>query len=1129
MELPKVTPEVMRNTSQEEIKMVKEMVCIVPLLPGISMTTSVSSTILETDDEMKTETEAGKANLFQIGPTVSGIFEVIAPAEPTDECLLISDSIKVSKDNKIITSETALDLKGHADTVQKKSPYTIAQFLPCYGKPDIEYKQSTLLETYPTATKIAGIPSKVTVKEAHWLTDEKPVLEKQSKTKETLQPYVSKEDGKNKKEMVRLVPSCPREARNPGFPSAQQYSLVCFGLSMVDICPGCPSVSNIPGLPSISEDNNRTWISQEEPLLEKQIKTEFFMTVSPTVKDEIKPMGALPLSCPKHSCVPGIPSILQPTTAQYGSDMKNLLSSYSKTSSSVGIPSLIEHLSIKWATDCKPLRVTPKVDPVVIEDRPYHNDMKDISDFALTCPKETCIPGLSSAMEPTVSHNGFSNVSLHPSCPAASCIAGFPSMQKSDSKNRNTIHELLWEKQIKKESLLLLKNNKMDKDMKGVVFLTSSVSRESIISDFPSAPKPSMNTNMVSLSISCPKVSQIQGFPSSYNSEEWTIKNETLFEPRMEEKQMSLIDSWERDERSMKAMVSLVPSRSKETQDSGSSFHPNPLTVYCVPNMTSLLTLCSQVSKIPGFPSVDVDMSLEWVTEKGSLMKELPKKWVMLDNKNGNKKTMNNMISCVPSCPKKSSIPGFPSIPNPQIVYYGLNVVNLLPLCPPVSIIPGFSSVERHNEEGWVTELGSLMLRSQKNIQFSFNSSPFNLYKPNNMHALVPSCPRASKMPGFPSVPRYNMLSLVPVCPKVSSLPGFASFEGASKFQWHFNPHTLYAKPSKETFVILCPNQDEETLKTMVDLAPSCPEVCRIPGFPSAPLTNYKIEPNMISLVPCCSSASSIKGFGSMNTTSSTGWPNEAKPILTKPQEKRTEIIMPFSRQDQLYCYKMKSMVTLVTSCPKEARVSGFPSAPVVNRPPNMINLYTSAPCVSCVQGFPSARMLSAECTNMQVRTTHSKSLFENLPNDKIFLVAKFQAKYSEEEVKYMVAMVPSCPYLTRIPGFPSISELNPTGEGTKTFPFHGSAEKYTSQQLPYAQSTQSYLKDARIHVPSTSLIRPSTALVYGETFTVLRLRPHSPFCVLFLFMYFTMFTFMTEEKFKGGAKQSIDLFVDRR
>ncbi|XP_051285537.1 uncharacterized protein ehbp1l1a isoform X5 [Dicentrarchus labrax] len=1110
-ELPKVTTELTRNTSEDKKKIIKEMVSVVPSLPGAAMITSLWTTMLDTEDEMKRKTEVGMAGLLPICPTVSRKFEFTASANQT-ECVLDSDKgDKSSKDNEVLTTVGALHLKGHADLVEqigdKKSSCASAQCMPYYVKSEIESKQYTFLETCPTVTYIAGMPSKLPVKEEqHWNKDQKPMWEKQSKMKELLQPYASKDDEKNKKEMVLLVSSCPKEARNPGFPSVPQCSLVFYGPNMVNIYPSCPSVSNIPGSPSISEANKGSWVSQKEPLLKKKMKTGLvFMTVSPKEKDECRLMGALLPTCPKHSCIPGFPSSPHPTIAHHGSDMMSLLSSCPTTSLIEGIPSLMEHLSKSWTTDYKPLGLTrPKVDTVMIEDRLYNDNIQTMSALAPTCPKEACIPGFPSVMEPTLLYKGFSRVNILPSCPATSSMAGFPSMQKADNKDWNSIHVPLWEKQIKKETILLQENNKIDEDLKGVVSLAQSCPRESKISGFPSVPKPRMinvvhMTNMVSLSSMCSKMSQIPGFQSFCNSEEWTISREPLFEPRMKDKQVSLIDRCESHRRAMKAMVSLVPSCPKEARVSGFPSHPNPVTVYCAQNIVSLFTLCSQVSRIPGFPSVYGNMSVGWVTENGSLLKRLPKKGVIFDTSNDNNRIMKNMVSCVPSCPKMSSIPGFPSVPNAKTVYYGLNVVNLLPLCPPVSIIPGFSSVEGHKEEGWVAEQGSLMHRPQKNTQFRINSSPVNIDKPNNMLALVPSCPGSSKIPGFPSVPRYNMLSLVSVCPKVSSLPGFASVEGASKFQWLFDAHTLFDKPPKETlFVIHSQNQvqSRETMKTMLALAPSCPEVSRTAGFPSAPQTKSKIEPNMISFVPCCSSASGLKGFASMTTIPSTGWLNETKPILIKPQETRAEMIMLLSGQDKLYCDNMKSMVTLVTSCPKEARVRGFPSAQTVNTPPNMVSLYPSAPCVSSVPGFPSARMLSSECINIQTRTTQSKPLFEKLRNDKIFLIAKFRAKHkhTQDEMKYMVAMAPSCPQLTKIPGFPSISQLNPTEKETLTNPFPCSTEKHTPQELP----TQSHLKDTRIpDVPSTSISNPNTALAY-------------------------------EEKFKGGAKKNIDLCVDK-
>ncbi|XP_063756480.1 uncharacterized protein LOC134875769 isoform X2 [Eleginops maclovinus] len=979
------------------MKMVKEKV-------------SVSSLMLDTGNEMKTLNQRS-----------------------------IIDQIQLNRESTLETPS-----KDKAMEEQLFSCPTI-QFVPSHVKTETEYHQSALFEICPSVTKIAGMPSKLPVKEKHWLINPKPIWEKQSKTNVIFRPNASKDDTKNTKGMMLMLPSCPREAKNPGFPSAPQNSLVFHGPNMED-------------------------------------------------------------TYPEDSCIPVIPSIPQPTIAHHRSDMMSLLSSCPKTSCIEGVPSLKEHLSKTWATDHKPLvERYSKMNTAMIEERPYNEDLRAMSALAPTCPKAASIPGFPSARGPTVSYKGFSRVNLLPSCPATSSMAGFPSIQNADSKDWNTVYLPLWEKQMKQDSVLLL-DDKRDKDMKGVVCLVQSCPRESLIPGFPSVPKPRMidvvdMTNMVSLLSSCSQVSQITEFPSSHTSKDWIVSRKPVFEPGLKEKQVLLIDKCDVQKKSMKEMVSLVPSCPREAQVPGFPSNPNYGTVYNEPNIISLFTLCSQASKIPGFSSVNVDMSVGWVAEKGSLLKRLPKKRVIFDTPNESRKIMKNMVLCVPSCPKVSSIPGFPSIPNPKMVYYGLNEVNLLPLCPQVSSIPGFPSVEDHKEEGWGAELGSLMQRAQKNIQ-RINISPIHVDKPNNMYAMVPSCPVTSKIPGFPSFSQYNMLSLVPICNRVSNLPGFASFVGASKLQWPPNPHALCDKPPKNpVFVMHSPNQDGVTAKTMFALAPSCPEASRIPGFPSAPQTKSKMEPNMISCVLSCSSASSLKGFASITTQPNTGWLTETKPILIKLWEKRAPMMMmSLAGQDELNSYNMKAMVTLVTSCPKEARACGFPSAQVANIPPNMVSLYTSAPCVSCIPGFPSARTLSyLQFTNIQTKTTHSKPLFEKLQKEKQLVIAKSQSKENNQpdESKNMVAIVPSCPHLTRIPGLPSISQLNPTEKETMTMPVPCCTEMVTSHELPNGQSTQSHLKDPRTAgVPSTSFNLPSTELA-------------------------------DEEKFKGSAKQSIDLCVE--
>lgn len=977
--------------------MMREMVVAAPLFSAASYT----SMMLETDDEMKTKTETGMADVLPVA--VSGIVEIPATAEQKNECVLDSTSPQhnPSKDKDTMITVCAL-LEGQADLAEEIV---------------IKNRPSSFVETCPSLTNIAGMPSKLPTKEEkQWFVDPKPVWENQSKSKDILLPCASTKDEENKKEMVLLVPTCPRQTRNPGFPSVPQHSLQ---------------------------------------------------------------MGTF---------VPTSTPVSQPTTVYHEPDMISLLSCCTKTSYVEGLPSLMQpHINKNWAADHKPFAMTlPKMNKAIIEDIPYNEEIKVMPSLAQTCPKEAHIPGFPSLLEPTMIYNGSCSVTLLPSCPVVSTMAGFPSAQKADSKDWNISHLLLWEKKVKEDPAIILNNNKTQKDMEGVVSVLQSCPRKSKISGFPSVPNPRTisavdMTNMVSLS--CSTGSQIPGFPSSANSKDWTVSKEPLFEPRMKDKQVLLPGRCEKSGRAMRAMVSLAPSCPQKARVAGFPSHPNPPSVYATLDIISLSTMCPHTSKIPGFPSVVVDMSTEWVTEQGSLLKRLPNSCTIINTSSGKVKGVKNMVSFIPSCPKMSSIPGFPSIPNPKTVYYGLNIVNLLPLCPFVSSIPGFPSVEGPEKTEWVVELGSLMDRPQKKIPFRINSPPITKDNPHNMLALVPSCPRASKISGFPSCPRYSMISLVPVCPQICRLPGFASFEDASKFQW-IDLHILFDRVHKKTdFAMHITNQDGEMAKMMLALAPSCPEASSIPGFPSAPQTKSKVKPNVISCVPCCCRVSSLKGFASLTPVTSTEWLSEIKPILIKPQMKRIDMIMNLAGQDQLYHDSIKGMMTLLTTCPKEARVRGFPSAQVVNRPPNMVSLYTSAPCVSCVPGFPSARMLSFE--HVKIQTRQSKSLFDKQLNERHCLIATVPAKpkHEQDEMMCMVAMAPSCPHLTQLPGFPSILQLNPTEKETLATPAIPSAVKHTSQELPHLHSILN--EEQNPGIPCTTVCSSSTELVNGEIYIV--------------------------------------------
>lgn len=920
-ELPKTTPVKFptdETIQWEELPKVTREETI--MIPDTAISPGVLSAASGNNDKSKTEAEAGMADV------------TLRPlSKQTNEVQTFMDSKSTwEKRSEEEEAEVAARLKGHADVVELRATLFSEQFVSHTSQP--EFKQSSLSDHCPVLTNIPGMPSLSPTKDVTpLLQDPKPILERQSEMK-GMKHFASKEDELNKKEMILLVPSCPSETRNPGFPSVPPKNQVFHELKMLDLSPCCPSSSIIPGSPSKHEANIRSWVSGYEPLLEKEMRNKpAAMTASQQEEGDSKPMMALVGTCSKHSSITGIPSMTR--------------------------------------------------DP--------------------------------------------------------------------EEKTMN------------------------------------------LSSSFPeiSAPEPIMTTDMVSLLNFCTKSSQILGCLSYDNVKEWTHNTEPVFKPRLEGRQVSLADGRHRDESTRKAMVSLVPSCPKEAQVSGFPSCPNPTTLYFAPDMISLSTSCSQVSRLSGFPSVDGDVSLGWITNKDSLLKKKPKTGLVFEMTNYNTKMMKNMVSCVPSCPKHSSVPGFPSIPNPRSLYYGPNVVNLFPLCPSVSDIPGFPSIEGTKDGGWSAEPGSLVHRPLQSVQFRLSSWPFSRDKLDNMHALVPSCPRASHITGVPSIPRYSMLSILPVSPKVSSFPGLPSCEGASDLSWSFTPQVYGDRPLKEkVFMMYTLNQDLTNMKTMLAFTSSCPEASKIPGFPSAPQTKPRRDLDMLSFVACCPKASALKGFASMTANPSTWSLSEARTILMQNQEKKAEMFAPHASQDQLY----GSTVPLVASCPKEARSPGFPSAPVFNRPPDMLSLFTPAPCVSWIQGLPSARMLSYERSDIQSRVTHRKTLLESLQRERTSFLAKHE--HAQDDVKNMAAMAPSCPQRAGSPGFPSVSQLDPTKKETETGSLPYSVEERSSQDLHHVESD---LEDVGyMKAPSTLRETPPN----GETELTLRLL--SFFCSLFQFVH---------------------------
>ncbi|CAB1351816.1 unnamed protein product [Coregonus sp. 'balchen'] len=347
-------------------------------------------------------------------------------------------------------------------------------------------------------------------------------------------------------------------------------------------------------------------------------------------------------------------------------------------------------------------------------------------------------------------------------------------------------------------------------------------------------------------------------------------------------------------------------------------------------NMVSLPSSCLRLASAPGLPSTQASCSeaqLEDCPVDNSILWEKPRKDGPDHRSKEEKDMVRGMADMVSSCPCTASIPGFPSphLSKEVKLEREPNMVDLMPSFPRVAGTLGFPSLECQVKECTI------------NIEAIWERPPNGEKKLKedtelikHMVALVPSCPTAARIPGFPSAPHpkaevdLSMLSLVPACPKMSSLPGFASTDGATTLEWLVDPKPMFEhlqkkKKEDEESILLNGKSKEDIGKTnaMVALVPCCTEAARIPSFRSAP--RPKRELNSVDLTRSCPKISSLPGFPSTAKVQTGDWHVEQKPLFEKTLKDKTVII-----KDRLE--NMKNMVALVPSCPCDSLTSGFPS-----------------------------------------------------------------------------------------------------------------------------------------------------------------------------------------------------------
>ncbi|XP_061142490.1 uncharacterized protein LOC133159455 isoform X6 [Syngnathus typhle] len=581
---------------------------------------------------------------------------------------------------------------------------------------------------------------------------------------------------------------CPRESF--GFPSATQLSAVDAEQekngSMVQLLPCCPRQTSVVGVPSKdlpSSDDNILWATlttstrrshQERP----KTLVPLQHTIDGLTKEQVQNMVNILPSCPMTASLLGMPSSSSlerslsatPFPISYESDIKtgnNVVESLlERKEGKCGLMAATE----EEATASEPGKTDGGI-PHLISGDTLLSDKRNENVVSLqpslqtesesgqqVSPREapTAFPETGSPLSSDILKSS-DTIHVLPSLPASSSVAGFPSLLQVDSKACHvfgTTH-CLWNT-IGSE--LMPESSQMQKDLEGAVSFLRSRPKESNIGGCPSIQQLRPTHGLDELSMvrflsSCSKVSGIPGFASRSNPSQWTVNKKQAIEPRTAEKKPLVIGGFQRDERTMKTMASLVPSCPKETLTPGFATHPRPTTAYCAPNITSLYAGCPRVSNVPGFASVDGRESLGWMMGNQSLSKtKVAKKGLILDMAN----KWKNTPSLATSSPKVSHVTGIPSNPQPKVP----NMISLLNLCPAVSTVLGLSSVE-DNKQGWIIELHWMIHKPQKNIKLKINHGPVLPDKANNMCAIVPSCPEASKIHGLPSAPgsKYNLVT----------------------------------------------------------------------------------------------------------------------------------------------------------------------------------------------------------------------------------------------------------------------------------------------------------------------------------------------------------------------------------
>ncbi|MCI4377563.1 hypothetical protein PGIGA_G00204970 [Pangasianodon gigas] len=795
--------------------------------------------------------------------------------------------------------------------------------------------------------------------------------------------------------------------------------------NMADLFPSCPRICSIPGFPSTAmtityetdgtewpRDANTLWRKVMGP---KTLEPLQYMAISQYDTKMIGNMVSLAYSCPSKTCIIGFPSAIRGKILEISS----ISTSCSKISRVAGMPSsslIQEHKPhVEW-----------------LNRKGFLWDKQSKEKLAFIINKPLQYTHISSMM-----------VAIVPTCPETTLIPGFPSAPCSKESWKGGTMETFSSTCSTVSTVSVVAGHTLRKAPAAQVdgFTTTSILQAKVV--------PSMSR----LLPTCPMISTILGYPSKQESNnlEWVSDQTLNLGKPLKEKTFNFTETGMDAEDINKNMTLLstcplaarIPGFPSAQQCKGQE-----------PNMQNIRPSCPVLSHIAGCQSIQVSRSSDWPTSQIILMDRQTKNPTIIINKaKENKTVLESNAALLPTCPSKTCIPGFPSVPEPKMQ-------NILPSCPKRSNTVGFPSKEGTVHLDWLVDsLNTIQLccsAPKHKLFFMKDKTDETRDSIKSMFALSPTCPTLTIIPGFPFVPKPkvspNMVNLQPCIPKTSRIVGLQSRERTLTHVWLFEKKSLWEKLLKTTsdihdqcyFDPPCEQLDHYSMKKMIALVPTCPREAQTPGFPSIPYIKVdkfylRKESDMRSILNSCPGFALVPGFPSVSSVISveSSWKAQEKPVWVKPVKQKSVLISSTTTHYDQYV----KIVLLAPTCPDKARIPGFPS--VRNLMYAMTALLPSCSYASLVPGMPSRKDITQDLTQID-RVSPAMPLFGEKPLETKTLLVSNDLPTVEDKTA-MSTLVYCCPSKARNPGFPSMpttpstqigmSVTNPNQTQTQTEP----------------------------------------------------------------------------------------------